>query len=186
MDGPDRRRFTITDAMVLIAATALGMAWMRVVYEDGLGPRPPNYVRWILHGPSTCLVYGLALALIVLRLRRPRPRRRRLVIQPGFVASVASLAGLLAGLGSTLFFRAVHTLAPGETYTFPVNVLWSWGMDPSPGFVLGAWLGLWLAGLWAPEPSWIDRAGRALGLFWIADVAWTLVSPLLQHFLPMA
>ncbi len=108
------------------------------------------------------------------------------MIQPGFVASVASLAGVLAGLGSSLFFRAVHTLAPGETYTVHVSVLWSWGLEPCPPFVLGAWLGLWLAGLWAPERSWIDRAGRALGLFWIAHLAWTLVGPILQHFLPMA
>ena len=26
---------------------------------------------------------------------------------------------------------------------------------------------LWLSGAWRPEPSWIDRAGRALGIYWI-------------------
>jgi hypothetical protein len=33
--------------------------------------------------------------------------------------------------------------------------------------VAGAWLILLLAGWWRPEPSWIDRLGRVLGLGWI-------------------
>jgi len=33
--------------------------------------------------------------------------------------------------------------------------------------VAGAWLILMLAGWWRPEPSWIDRLGRVLGLFWV-------------------
>jgi hypothetical protein len=182
MHGPDRRRFTITDAMVLIAATALGMAWIRAVYPDSLRPPPRNYVGWLLQGPPTCLTTSLALALIILRWRRPRPRRRRLVIQPGFVASVASLAALLLGLGCGLFFWAVNH--PERGYAYQLNIQWSWGIGPCPGFVLGAWLGLWLAGLWAPERSWIDRAGRALGLFWITDVAWPLVGSILAYLFP--
>lgn len=185
MDGPDRRRFTITDAMVLIAATALGMALMRVVYEDGLGPRSRDYVRWLLRGPPTCLAASVALALIILRMRRPRPRGRRLVIQPGFVASVASLVALIVGIGCSAFFQAVHTVLPGQTFAYPLAVHWAWGIGPCPGFVLGACLGLWLSGRWAPERSWIDRAGRALGLFWIADGAWDLIGPILQHFFPI-
>ncbi len=35
--------------------------------------------------------------------------------------------------------------------------------------MIGAWVCLWLSGRWAAEPSWIDRAGRVLGLFWIAQ-----------------
>ena len=38
--------------------------------------------------------------------------------------------------------------------------------------VAGAWLALALSGRWRPEPDWLDRAGRVLGLLWI-------VSPLL-------
>ena len=32
----------------------------------------------------------------------------------------------------------------------------------------GAWLTLLLAGWWRPEPTWIDRFGRALGAAWLA------------------
>jgi hypothetical protein len=31
--------------------------------------------------------------------------------------------------------------------------------------VIVAWATLGLTGRWRPEPSWLDRAGRAIGLF---------------------
>jgi hypothetical protein len=34
--------------------------------------------------------------------------------------------------------------------------------------VAAAWLALWIGGWWHPAPTWNDRAGRALGLYWIA------------------
>jgi hypothetical protein len=33
--------------------------------------------------------------------------------------------------------------------------------------VASSWILLLMTGLWRPERSWIDRAGRALGSFWI-------------------
>ena len=32
----------------------------------------------------------------------------------------------------------------------------------------GSWLTLSLNRRWRPEPTWLDRLGRALGLYWIA------------------
>jgi hypothetical protein len=182
MQEATRRRFTITDAMVLIAAMAAGLASMRVIFADNLVPPASFRLGWFLRGPSTCVAFSLAVALIVLRLRQPRPRRRRLVIQPGFVASAATVVSMILGGGCSLFYLVIHTVGPGETYSYPVNVHWAWAIATCPDFILGAWLALWLAGLWAPEPSWIDRAGRALGLFWIASVPWNLVAPIVWHF----
>jgi hypothetical protein len=39
--------------------------------------------------------------------------------------------------------------------------------SPAAYGVAGAWLALALAGWWRPEPSWVDRLGRALGLGWL-------------------
>ncbi len=182
MPETSRRQFTITDAMVLIAALAAGFAAMRLLYADGLAPSRTYVSGWILQGPSTCLAFSLAVALIGLRLRQPRPRRQRLVIQPGFVASVATVVSILVGGGCSVFYMLIHTLGPGETYAYPVRVHWGWGTFTCPSFLLGAWISLWLTGLWAAEPSWIDRAGRALGLFWIVSVPWNLVAPIIWHF----
>ena len=46
-----------------------------------------------------------------------------------------------------------------------------------PAAVAAAWLILALCGRWHPEPSWVDRAGRGLGLGWLVLFllgAWTL------------
>jgi hypothetical protein len=32
-----------------------------------------------------------------------------------------------------------------------------------------AWAVLWRSGNWRPEPTWIDRLGRALGVIWIGS-----------------
>jgi hypothetical protein len=185
MDDPERRRLTITDAMILVAGAALGLVGVREVYTDTPLPRSGYYVGWVLYGPSRCVVAALAVTLILLNLRRPRPRRRRLVILPGFVACVVTLVALVLGYGCDLFFESVQTRSPGVTYTRTAEVTWTRAAEGVPEFVLGAWLGLWLTGRWAPEPSWIDRAGQAIGLFWIAGVVWRLAWPIVYHFAPM-
>ena len=41
-----------------------------------------------------------------------------------------------------------------------------------PPFAFGpmiacVWINLWLGRRWRPERSWVDRAGRVLGIFWM-------------------
>jgi hypothetical protein len=53
------------------------------------------------------------------------------------------------------------------------------GMPRHAGFVVaGAWLTLLLAGAWRPEPTWVDRAGRALGVGWIMAALYFFLLPL--------
>ena len=45
----------------------------------------------------------------------------------------------------------------------------------SPGIAVAiAWIGLAVSGGWRPEASWIDRAGRLVGL---GSVAWMMLRP---------
>jgi len=185
MRDPGLRRLTIVDVMVLVGGVAIGLAWMRVVRSGAASTHADSYVEWLLRGPSTCVAAGLAVALIVLRLRRPRPRRRRLVIQAGFVACAATLASLILGTGCWLFFEMVHTRTAGSVRPMVPSSIWSWSTAAVPGFLTGSWLGLWLARRWATEPSWIDRAGRIVGAFWIAGALWSQVGPILKYFAPM-
>ena len=37
--------------------------------------------------------------------------------------------------------------------------------------VASAWLVLWENGRWRPQPSWTDRLGRLLGLFWVLTIS---------------
>src|SRR4051812_7152215 len=94
------RRFTIGDAMILVAAAALGMAWNKDAGVNGTlawpGPRSPllNTVANWAQRPMLVLVLGWA----VLRLRRPRPAFRRLIRQPGSAMGFAAVAGISASL----------------------------------------------------------------------------------------
>src|SRR4051794_2450571 len=79
-----RRRATLLDVMVLVAATALGMALSQAVLTDGPWWVPGFYLTWTFHGPPGVQVACLASGLLVLRMVRPRPRWRRIVRQPGW------------------------------------------------------------------------------------------------------
>jgi hypothetical protein len=52
-----------------------------------------------------------------------------------------------------------------------LKVAYSFVYHVDVGFaILGGWVALVLSGRWRPEPSWIDRAGRIIGVTWIAAV----------------
>ncbi len=138
MNRPDRRTFKITDAMVLIAATAVGLALARGAYPyDLLRPRVGSYLSWLLNGPSSCLVAAWAMAVVVLRLRRPRPPRRRLVRQPGFVAGVASLMAMLLGsVCGRISFGTLYSQLYRHNL-FQVDDYWSWAIRPTGAVVFG-------------------------------------------------
>ncbi len=53
------------------------------------------------------------------------------------------------------------------------------GMSRHAGLVVaGAWLSLILAGAWRPELTWVDRAGRAVGVYWIFAAFYFFFLPL--------
>ena len=181
------RRFTLVDAMALVAAAAFMIAWVRVLGPDKLIERfrmsasgwQPQYVLGaldtLLTAISPCFMVA-TLTVLALRLRRPRPRLHRLARQPGTVACASALLtfGLeaLPGLPATLWLMTqeegwrwdwLHLSGlPSRTAGWVV-------MDADTGIaVLGAWTVLGCGALWRPEPDWIDRTGRLLGAGWIA------------------
>ncbi|WP_435008445.1 hypothetical protein P12x_005655 [Tundrisphaera lichenicola] len=173
------RRFTIADVMILVPAAAVGalilkpylpgFSW-QLGYIPSFGPDPWGLWRaylW-LHGVGSCLVVPWMAAMIVIRLRRPRPRLVR--FQPGFVACVAVMASLVPGLAwiASIYHRPGFQRPQGFEQAWAIATSWT------DAAVLGAWLALWLGRKWRPEPSWIDRMGRALGLYWIVLLAWFL------------
>jgi hypothetical protein len=50
--------------------------------------------------------------------------------------------------------------------------------------IAASWTFLLVSGRWRPERSWIDRAGRALGWFWILTLPLTSWWDFLARFLP--
>ena len=176
------RNFSMSDAVVLVAAIALALVAMRSEYlwPDFSG-MPTTCSDWLhrVHYFTFLMTPGfacLSLAVLVLRLRRPRPILRRLARQPGFVACTATAIVLGIRMANLASVGGVLRLdLPGHSF---------WGhiledgmrdsMESIPSdvgcAVAVAWTIQGLGGRWRPEPSWIDRTGRVLGAFWIATI----------------
>jgi hypothetical protein len=183
-----RRRFTVLDGMVLVAATAFGCgadAWLGGFIEDQWGQATPDLLRsffrerkfdgmavvlMLLAGP---VAGAWTLALIPLRLARPRPSLRRLARQPGWMASCAFALALVSG---SVVVGLLMAVIEGRSLTFLLQELSPLVPLLVAPAIVAAWLALVLNRRWRPEPSWVDRAGRALGVYWIAA---SIVGPVL-------
>jgi hypothetical protein len=194
------RKFSLLDAMILVAGMALGFAFignpgpelrnftwrspldgLRAfddVNAEGMILRGVHRLLWLVTSWLTPGLIPWAFATILLRLRRPRPSLRRLVRQPGFAACLAVALLSLVDVGGHLFAMveyqnwsvpgtAVRSLIEYVLKFFPVTV---------HNFVEAPHLGAAVAGVWGIlalgkmcrcEPSWIDRLGRAQGVFWV-------------------
>jgi hypothetical protein len=200
---PTPRKFVLSDAIILITATAVGYSVFRAYYGvTWVYWGPPfgfatRFLGWV-NGLWSCLVlaspFAMAwtLAILALRLRRPRPRWRRLVRQPGFIAGLMAaivLAIRLAGF-ATMYWRvhndpglavpAIRLGRPKGCIVAGNMGLLAFDTDHFLGTlamiglaVASTWMLMLLGGRWRPERSWIDRAGRALGWFWIATLPLT-------------
>ena len=120
MQDRSRQRFTLLDAMVLLAALALGLAlmrgytreWGRIRYSPqilpgGWGARPWDTRDWIAWAAQTSLnrftflmplLATLTATVLLLRLRPPRPRLSLLLRQPGIVAAAAATTAVVLWL----------------------------------------------------------------------------------------
>jgi hypothetical protein len=171
--APDRRRrpFRITDGMILVGFTALGLAGSRFVYPWGT-PWRFAFIPWHVRGTIAPALISLTAAIVIIRLIPPRPSRPQLFREPGFAAAFITLVLI----GSKSVCDSVDWLIDDNIIQFPRHVrewcsieVWISGL-----IVMAVWLALALAGSWRAEASWIDRAGRVLGILWILGW-WSLV-----------
>ena len=169
MSQPTARKFSLGDFMILVAAAALGLLLKRLDLMV-LNPPPRNLLGhslclWLL---ETCpFLIPASLALIAMRLRRPRPVARRLFREPGLLACLAVVAMEVSSDVMSLAMQALRRFDLGSSdpfiRAFALDGVISWGRT-----VALVWAVMALTGVWRPQPSWIDRAGRAFGIFLIA------------------
>ena len=188
------RRFLLLDAMILVGATAVGLS-VSIGLLD-LSDPSASFSRKMLsasripsfHSPQpgartdAFIVLGLGviafgspaaaalgLVLIPLRLVSPRPRWRGLWRQPGLIACSTSTAGVaflcwsMAVLCLIAPDRQIEIMLEPIAMTVVVSQIII-GMT-----VLVGWMILLIGGRWRAEPTWIDRLGRAIGVYWIAS-----------------
>lgn len=145
MSPQPERPFTISDAMILVAAAAVGLILVRsylpgfVRHISTLGRQIADpWGLWVaygwLQGPVACFVIPFMAGLVAMRLLPPRPPRRRLLSQPGFVACVAALASLMPGLR----WYGINRHDPGFQREVPIEVTWYLVTCLAPHVVVGA------------------------------------------------
>ena len=93
-------------------------------------------------------------------------RVRRLARRPGYVACGAVLVSLVLGMVLVEPLTSALGLVRQRQYVWEEMEL-ALAAQAGVGVATG-WLVLALAGMWRPEPHWIDRAGRVVGVLWIA------------------
>jgi len=181
-----RRPFKLLDAMALIAATAAGLGAARgmrgwlwdstdVSFVAGtFAAIVLEAVRWIGLGLPLLVAWTVALALLPLLSPRSRPRLNDALGRPGMTACGSATFVLAIGaINLTALFLAllVNDLARvmnsdeiRETFVFFIT----YNLLIAPGSaVTVAWSMQALSGRWRPEPDWLDRAGRFVGLVWM-------------------
>jgi hypothetical protein len=166
-EGGPRRALGLADFMILIAATAVALVWLRQPLEYRLtfisdGRIIENLRPSTLVGAAFAATWGLA--VIAMRLRRPKPRGSGWSYRPGFVACAAATMGGLIKLAALLIWGAF------ENYRFEswyVPSILGQLIEPAAMGVVGGWMTLWLAGLWKRERSLVDDLGIFIGILWL-------------------
>ena len=180
MPATPPRRFTLFEGMVLIAATAVGIACSRAMWLAlGISTTwPDTWAAWlefaaIVFGTTWPILAVWTVAILFLRLLKPRPRWRRLTRQPGLIAclavttTLAFLVSVVVGISVVdviiMGFKRINLSALlnefAELLIFVTPILIQIG-------VLCAWTTLAVTGRWRSERSWIDGAGRLIGVAW--------------------
>lgn len=175
-----RRSFNLADGLILIAATAVAFGLIRGmahVFEDVVLWRPRIDAKSF--GQITEIV-GLCLLLIgspclaawtpavlLLRLRHPRPNRRKLLMQPGTMACLTGTCALGLALVVAVTTWVISCLARGSMREVSAPFVLLYTAIEVGTATLWAWITLALLGRWRPEPTWLDRFGRFIGISWI-------------------
>jgi len=180
-----RRRFTLSDALVLIGATAVGLGWTRAAFDGdwfelkAQGVVEPSFIVQALWKWSDLAIPCLTawtVALALLWLRRPRETVRRLSRRPGAVACAAVVASLVVNVAFYLLFYALVSSLPGSDagWFFRLPGLLRCIADDSGGparprgeAIAVCWSILWLSGRWRAQATWLDRLGRAIAVIWL-------------------
>jgi hypothetical protein len=178
------RRFNLADAMVMIAATAIAFAFVQFqglpwILAEKWFPPNDNILRPPEDGDLAALISSFLIpwtvALFFLRFNGPRPSRHRLFMRPGFAAcAIASAMMVFLCLDNyrEYVFAYRSFMAPGIQNVVALNYRISISFATA-----GLWAMMAAFGRWHAEPTWIDRAGRAVGILWIILIPIRWCSP---------
>ena len=198
----DTRRFTLLDAVALIAAVAAGLAMARA-----FGRKPPGFLGELGGGwdvGTLCIwvediallmvffLFAITPTVLLLRLRKPRPPLRNLVLQPGAAACLIVLLsapfGVLESVDEWLPPTANSSLGHPDSgwhdFVMIMRHCLRAAIVRSAYGVASVWILLALSRRQRLERSWIDRMGRCIGVLWIATWITMVTSQAIENRFP--
>jgi hypothetical protein len=171
MSTPTRRIVTLLDLLTLIAATAVGLALLRVSIA-GMQDRPLARSAGALiqsrittgQTYASCFLAPWSVALLALTIRAHRASFQQVERGPGFIACAAATCGvaLYAALCSVQLTMGKLLLSP-LAFSRITGALDNYAAL----MVAGAWLSMVLDSRWRSETDWIGWSGRIVGISWI-------------------
>jgi hypothetical protein len=168
--GAQLRSFTLLDALVIVAALAVGFAlarWQGVILSPSFATRSPfelflirlrNVGRLI-----TPILFCLSVATLVSGMVPPGFPRRWRIRSPGMIAC---LSVTLVVCADGFWYLILH-VARIRSGVLLGTVIMTWQAQATCA-VIASWTTLWLVGRWRSGPSWPDRLGRIIGGTWIS------------------
>jgi hypothetical protein len=187
MNSKRRRNFYLLDAIVLIAATAAGIAGYIAVgryLEQEVQPPPPARDGEVIPFTSTlpfrvhdfcrgfpCLLAASGVAVLLLKLRSPRPRLRRVFGAPGAAACLTVLVMLTVRAAELLLVWIVSVLRPLNGFTVEwmpsaIDILTSVDTAAGPG-IIAVWVILAVNRTLYLSRDWLEIFALAVALGWI-------------------
>jgi hypothetical protein len=169
-----QRRFQILDALVLVAASAIGIAWS-LAWARGWW-RPWKLLALNVHDFCDFFTFFLVpwtLAFILLRISMPRPSLRRLGQSPGTAACLTVLIVFVIGLVEALTSWGLQVLwlrLKDDSVSKVTEVLLDVTSESSTRAgpsVLAVWLILALIRRFRLQRDWIELLGLTLSIGWI-------------------
>jgi hypothetical protein len=150
--------------MILIGTTAAGLALARTMLDNTTRMRGDP--MWIVETIIYLLLVWTA-GFLILQLREPRPSLSRLIRQPGMAACTAAL--LVTAIDTITWTIHWAMLDPKNELLRLLlpPVYWPAHSHHVGQAVAVTWLGILLSRRWRPEPGWIDRFGRLIGVLWL-------------------
>ena len=166
-----RRRITLLDLLMLIAATAVGLTLLRISIK-GMQDLPLARSAGALAASritagqtyASCFLAPWSLALLALDLRGSRTSLQRAERGPGFIACAAATTGVALYLVACSIQFAMGRLSLSPAALWRITSAF---VNSAALMVAGAWLSLVLDSRWRAETNWIGWAGRVVGFGWI-------------------
>jgi hypothetical protein len=134
-------------------------------------------VPWLIIPGISVVVLPITWMVVALRVLGPQVPRRRLFYPPGIAACLSVSA---ASLLSVCFgWDQPFITGTGSSGIISIAALRAVQPLPLAAAVAGTWLVLAFDRRWRPEPSWIDRMARCVGVYWLGL---GVISPFLHLF----